>query len=102
MRAIAAELGVTDRTVRNRLRRAGNPLPSERKAVGIDLEALFADYRAGVPMGTLAPRLRRRRNVDQATGRRAWRRVRRAAQTEVACAAVRTARRSTLAARAHG
>ena len=34
VRTIAAELGVTERTVRNRLRRAEIPLPSERKTAG--------------------------------------------------------------------
>ena len=56
VRAIAAELDVTERTVRNRLRRAGIPLPSERKAAGVDLEAVLADYRAGMPVRTIAER----------------------------------------------
>ena len=47
VRTIAADLGVTERTVRNRLRRAGIPLPSERRAADIDLEAVLADYRTG-------------------------------------------------------
>src|SRR5215204_2611384 len=54
VRAIAAELGVTERTVRNRLHRAGIPLPSEVKAANVDLEAVFAEYRAGTPVATIA------------------------------------------------
>ena len=45
VRTIAAELNVTERTVRNRLRRAGIPLPSVRKAASVDVEAVLADYR---------------------------------------------------------
>ena len=56
VRAIAADLNVTERTVRNRLRRAGIPMPSERRAAGVDLEAVLADYRAGVPVRTIAQR----------------------------------------------
>ena len=56
VRDIAAELNVTERTVRNRRRRAGIPLPSERKAAGVDLETVLADYRAGMPVRTIAQR----------------------------------------------
>ena len=56
VRTIAAELDVTERTVRNRLRRAGIPLPSVRKAAGVDLEAVLADYRDGMPVRTIAER----------------------------------------------
>ena len=53
VRSIAAELGVTERTVRNRLRRAGIPLPSVRRTAGVDLETVLADYRAGMPVRTI-------------------------------------------------
>ena len=42
--------------VRNRLRRAGIALPSERKAARVDLEAVLADYRSDVPVSTIAQR----------------------------------------------
>ena len=58
VRTIAADLGVTERTVRNRLRRARIALPSESRAAGVDLEAVLADYRAGVPVRTIAERHR--------------------------------------------
>ena len=56
VRTIAADSNVTERTVRNRLRRAGIPLPSERRAAGVDLETVLADYRAGMPVRTIAER----------------------------------------------
>ena len=40
----------------NSLRRAGIPLPSERKTAGVNLEALLAEYGAGAPIRTLAQR----------------------------------------------
>ena len=56
VRMIAAELNVTDRTVRNRLRSAGIPLPSEWKTADVDLDAVLADKRAGMPVRTSAER----------------------------------------------
>ena len=56
VRDIAAELNVSERTVRNRLRGAGIPLPSVRKAAGVDVNAVLADYRTGTPVRTIAQR----------------------------------------------
>ena len=56
VRTIAAELGVTERTVRNRLSRAGIPLPRAARDARIDVEALLAEYRAGTPVSHLAKR----------------------------------------------
>jgi len=56
VRTIATEFRVTERTVRNRLRRAGIPLPSEVKAANVDLVAVFAEYRVGTPVTRIAER----------------------------------------------
>lgn len=56
VRQLAADLGVTERTVRNRLWRAGIPLPSTSRHADVDLEAIFAEYRTGAPVARLANR----------------------------------------------
>jgi len=56
VRVIAAELGVTERTIRNHLRRLGIPLPSEVKATRIYLDDVFAAYRKGEPVVRIARR----------------------------------------------
>ncbi len=56
VRTIAAELNITERTVRNRLQRAGIPLPSEVKAARIELDDVFAAYREGEPVVRIARR----------------------------------------------
>ena len=58
VRVIAAELNVTERTSRDPAASRRHPLPSERKTAGVDLEAVLADYRAGVPVRTIAERHR--------------------------------------------
>jgi len=56
VRAIAAELNVTELPVRNRLHRLGTPLPSVVKAARIDLNVVFAAYRSGEPVVRIAKR----------------------------------------------
>ena len=51
---LAADSGVTERTVRNHLHRHGIALPGSFRYAHADLDAIFADYRNGIPAARLA------------------------------------------------